>query len=373
MSKELLGIAREFRELRAVGVERAARLAACSMVLASLTGCAAPGRAPQPRVEEPLPDPRTVRLYEGQSGASSSWDALVRAARECDVFLIGENHGHRLGLALAAEVWKDTLAEAPQAALCMEFFERDQQSYIDDYVSGLTDEATFKKRAGKNERNYPEGHRAMVEAAKAAGVPVFAANSPRVYVSTARKEGYERLAGLTAEQKRLFRVPDVVPAGRYRHDFEKIMSEMAAGHTTEPKKPPAEAEGAKNPHKHTAEGHGETAAAEAEAGADEEDSAEDAWTPTPAYDAGFKAQSLWDWTMGESVVRALAEERRPVFLVVGRFHVDFHGGTPQAIDLLRPGTKIVILSVVDEWSEGLAAEDTGRGDFVAYVGPRGEE
>jgi uncharacterized iron-regulated protein len=86
-------------------------------------------------------------------------------------------------------------------------------------------------------------------------------------------------------------------------------------------------------------------------------------------DRSFRSQYLWDWTMGESIARAIEAGNRPVVHVIGRFHSDFFGGTPQALLKLHPGARVLIVSVVDQDSDGLREEDRGRGDYVVYVGP----
>jgi uncharacterized iron-regulated protein len=86
-------------------------------------------------------------------------------------------------------------------------------------------------------------------------------------------------------------------------------------------------------------------------------------------EGAFRSQSVWDWTMADSVARAVENGSKPVCLVIGRFHSDFDGGLIQALQRLRPGTRITTISFVSEWSESLRDEDRGRADFVIYVGP----
>jgi uncharacterized iron-regulated protein len=272
--------------------------------------------------------PRDPAIFRGATGERASWEALAGAACAAEVVLLGENHGHPLGLDTAARLFDEVLAACPSASLSLEFFERDEQSRLDDYLTGISDLATFEKRTARADGNFPPGHRAMVEAAKRAGRPVHAANAPRPYVRAARKEGYERLRGLSAEQRRLFELPHELFGGRYRGRFDEVM---------------------------TAEGVEETP---------EERAAR--------LDPAFRSQSLWDWTMADSIVRGLERGELPVVHVVGRFHVDFGGGTVQALEELRPGTRVVVVSFADAWSDELAEADRGRADFVVYVGPAPE-
>jgi uncharacterized iron-regulated protein len=296
-------------------------------------GCAAGPRGGEVAGPPLAEQARAVRVFRGSDGSAASWESLIADTSVADAVVIGENHGHVLGLAFAAELWADVLSRRDRAVLSMEFFNRDEQSKVDDYLSGLWDEAAFRQGTGRaDDVRYPPGHRAMVEAAKAAGRPVIASNAPRTYVRTASRASYDKLASLTEDQRRLFRVPDELPAGRYRADFDALMSDplMAShGGTTEPETPEA---------------------------------------LRKRLDSRFRSQSLWDWTMAESVTRGIDRGGSPVVHVVGRFHSDFDGGLVQALVKLRSGTRVVTISVVDAWSESLREEDRGRADFVAYVG-----
>jgi len=239
--------------------------------------------------------------------------------------MLGENHGHPLGLASAAALFQDVLARAPRASLSLEFFERDEQSRLDDYLTGVSDLATFERRTQRTASSFPPGHRAMIDAAKTAGRPVHASNAPRVYVRVARMDGYERLRALTPEQRRLFEIPRELVAGRYRADFDKVMTPSDDARSPEDRR--------------------------------------------SLLDAVFRSQSLWDWTMADAISSALADGGAPVVHVVGHFHVDFRGGLAQALEKLRLGTRTLVVSFADSWSDALAEADRDRGDFVIYVGP----
>ncbi|NUP95609.1 MAG: ChaN family lipoprotein [Planctomycetaceae bacterium] len=296
-------------------------LGACASVSPHGSGSAAKAAASQLA-------PRSVAIFRS-GGTRAEWNELVDAAAQAEVVFVGENHGHPLGLASAAALFEDVVARCPKAALSMEFFERDEQSRLDDYLTGASDLATLEKRAARSDGNFPPGHRAMVETARANARPVHAANAPRQYVRLANREGYERLANFTWEQKRLFRVPDFLVTGRYRDDFDRVMTPSER----DPKAPEEQERLSKV----------------------------------------FRSQQMWDWTMAESLYVALANGEAPLVHVVGRFHSDFRGGTVQALEALRPATKTLIVSFVDaDAPVALAESDLGRGDFVIFVGPSRE-
>ncbi len=269
-----------------------------------------------------------VSIFAGTGGEASYLEMLDACAR-ADVVIVGETHGHTAGLALAAELFEDLLQSSPDAALSMEFYERDQQVALDDYLMGVTDREQFEQAARRRKGNDPEGHRRMVDAAREAGVAVIAANAPRRYVSLARQEGYERLRTLSPEQQRLFVIPWRMPEGRYREDFFALMAGMFTDGSHGNPDVPVEQQ----------------------------------------VEAIFRSQSLWDATMADSIARSLGTHR-PIVHVVGRFHSDFDGGTVQLLRDLAPRVRIVTISMIDSGDEevlSLREEDIGRADFVVYA------
>lgn len=286
----------------------------------------------------PAVEARSVAVLDGEDGQAVSWDAFVDAAAHADVVIIGEMHGHEVGLPVAAALWEDVLvvaeAEGLTPALSLEFFERDEQVGLDDYLTGVTDEEEFEEATGRRGSNYPEGHRAMVEAAKAHGARVYASNAPRRYATLARSEGYERLEDLERSQRRLFVVPRGEVDEAYKDRFFEQMSGMMSGH-----------------------GGGEEMDEEAE---------------REMIEGFFRAQSVWDATMASTINAALAEGRRPVVHVVGRFHSDDDGGLVQRLRARRDGVSIVTVSMVEGEFGVLVDEDVGRATFVVPVGPGDE-
>ena len=298
-----------------------------------LAGCAAPAREKAPtRPAVTAEAARGVRVLRGD-GSAATWQDVVHAASASDAVILGENHGHPLGLAAAAALWEDVLASSPKAVLEMEFFERDEQAHLDDFHSGVTDIDGLAKALRRDEQSFPPGHRRMVQLAKDAKRPVLAANAARRYVRLAKSDGFDRLRSLGPEQQRLFRVPDSLPTDRYRTAFDEVMN-ANAGVTEAELKDAAFMEKRK-----------------------------------PALDAAFRSQSVWDWTMSQSVVRGI-ELGTPVMLVVGRFHCDHEGGLVQALRKQKSEVKVLVVSFVDVAAPtaGLRDEDKSRGDFVVYVG-----
>ena len=62
----------------------------------------------------------------------------------------------------------------------------------------------------------------------------------------------------------------------------------------------------------------------------------------------------------------------PVGLVSGQFHTDFEGGTTSRLRELRPGARLMTISVQPVGSLELREEDRDRADAVIYIGPSDE-
>lgn len=305
-----------------------------AVVLLALPGCVASQASRAPATSDALGQQTAqtsqVRFFDGNTGERLYERVVLGRTQGADAVIFGELHGHPVGLPIAAAIWEDMLAardpdESP--ALLLEFIERDQQLALDDYLAGLIDEETFRQQAGRTASNYPDGHRAMVEAAKAEGGVVIAANAPRRYVRLARIEGYDRLRAMTPAQRAMFELPPSEEGpDAYRERFLEIMGAMRSS---------------------------------------------DAAGKQPGMDPMdfLRSQLVWDATMADSVADALKAGHEPVALVIGRFHVGFDGATVEYIRRKRPGADVLTIVVVDRWSDELAEEDKGRGDIVVYAGP----
>ncbi len=313
----------------------------------ALGGCSAPVRTQAEAIAATREDARSVVIRLGDGTGEVRWSEVVRDMASADVVLFGEMHGHPLGLAVAQELWEDILVQSPSAVLSMEFYERDQQLAIEDYLSGVTDRAKFEKASNRNKGNNAPGHVRMIEAAKEAGRPVIGANSPRRYVSIARKQGYDALKEMGELQQTMFSLPIGDSEGGYQDRFLELMSGM-----------------------------GDHSGEEIAAGF-------------------FRSQSVWDGTMGESIIDGL-ELGSPVAHVVGYFHVQY-GSEPGGSGLidqirLRSDRELKVVSIItlarddqelfqgtdavigEDGEEVKAADesDLGISTYVVYVGAHGD-
>lgn len=314
-----------------------ARLPGGALVVMALVGMAATPSSAAAQHADPhaiRAEPAAVeegvdyRVYD-RWGNRTSLLALVGSSMNEDVLLVGEEHGNPVGHAVEAELLEAVFAEigAPATTgrpvvLSLEMFERDVQYILDEYLDGLISEDHFL-RSVRPWEDYGSRYRPLVEAAKAAGVPVIAANAPRRYVSRVTDEGPESLAALSPEARRFLPpLPYPGPSPPYRREWDAIM-EQAGG-----------------------ESRGYVA------------------NPNAIH-----AQALWDASMGHAIAQALI--RHPdAFLVhlSGSFHVARGTGIPERIEDYRPGTEVtsVVLRAVDDidtWTE----EHGELGDFVVLT------
>ena len=303
---------------------RIALLTACATLL---TGCTTQTREEQSQAmhESMRSEARSVTILAGDGSDSVAWSDAIAKMANADVVLMGEVHFHDLGNAVQQEMFEDILTHNPRTVLSMEFYERDEQVALDDYLDGITDREGFEKASGRTSGNNPWAHARMIDASKEAGRPVVASNAPRRYVRLARSEGYERLEQLNEQQRALIEIPSSTPQGAYRDRFVDAMGGMAS--------------------------HG----------------------GEEMINGFLRSQTVWDATMAQSIIDAF-ENGKPVVHIVGYFHSQFpfEQGSSGLVDQLRQRIdrplNIVTCVTVPATHDTVQDDDIGIADFVVYVG-----
>jgi uncharacterized iron-regulated protein len=341
----------------------AAAIAVLGLVLG---GCAAPSRHAD--IKMPADVRAELAILRGRDGEHVPWSELMEAIVTADVIILGEEHddavGHRMQLAIV----EDVLARWPGSSLSMEMLDRRKQAVVDDYLADFIDLETFYERAGttrwrKISLDYLEGsinrktfkqrvtrigwpdwennYQPMIDAAKEAGAPVVAANTPwRVYTSVARKEGYERLGDATTAQRALFELPAEVPEGKYRERFWEAIAGRAEGE--EPPAPEGDAEAGGMGGTHTA------------------------FTDEQVFEM-YRAQLVMDATMADSIAGASRAGADKVVHLVGHFHCDFEGGLIQELRRRQPDARILVVTMLSLDGAELGEDDVDRADFVVHT------
>lgn len=336
------------------------------------------------------------RVFTG-SGEPATLDDIIAAAREAEAVLIGEIHTDPVGHWVQAElfqrivkgyrqreiirvyrgggqVYSETQGYYPEPslpehplALSLEMFERDVQYILDEYLQDIITESQFKASARPWE-HYDEDYRPMVEAAKAAGIPVLAANAPRRYVNRVSRLGRDALEDLSPTARSFLPpLPFPEPTDAYREDWTTLMSNMTMESQCPVPEPEAEEDAPAHgmPTAHVAPpAHADTIADEPEA------KGPPAGMPSHMgsfMENGLQAQTLWDASMAHAITTFLdANPGSLVVHMVGGFHVKNFTGTPEKIEFYRPGTRqlVVHMDLAEDFTTFDPEEHAGRGDFV---------
>lgn len=292
------------------------------------------------------------RVFTGE-GEPATLEDVVRAMAGVDVVLVGEIHTDPVGHWIEAELVREALAltgagdehgAVRTMALSLEMFERDVQGILDEYLRDLITEDQFLASARPWE-HYDPDYEPMVEMAKAAGVPVVAANAPRRYVNRVSRLGRESLDDLSYwALSFLPPLPYPQPTDAYRAEWNALMSGMTMESecpAPEEKEPPSEPPHAPPPGMPTHMGS--------------------------FMENGIQAQTLWDASMAHAVTTFLDGHPGALVLhMVGGFHVQNFTGIPEKVQFYRPGTRslVVHMDLAEDFTNFTPSEHAGRGDFV---------
>ena len=318
-----------------------------SSVLLSARPALAQHAAPEDadRAQPEIVEGRDYRVYDAR-GEASSIEAIVEASLGEDVLLVGEEHDDMVGHAFETRLFEVVLERigAPDRAgrtvvLSMEMFERDVQYVVDEFLAGMISEDHFL-RSSRPWDDYEARYRPLVEAARAAGAPVVAANAPRRYVNQVSSEGPFALEALSDQARSyLPPLPYPGPSVRYRAQWDSLMTAAM------------------------------TAAGE-EAGAGEAAAADSMARPYAMSPNVIQAQALWDAAMGHAVTDALVRHVGGfVVHFAGSFHVEKGTGIPERIADYRPGTRVVsiVMTKVDDIDAWSASEHAPLADYVVLT------
>lgn len=308
------------------------------------------------------------------TGEPASFQDVVRAMAGVEVVLVGEVHTDPVGHWIEARLFGEALSllddeggSGRPLALSLEMFERDVQGIVDEYLDDLITEDQFKASARPWDY-YDEDYRPMLEMAKAAGIPVLAANAPRRYVNRVSRLGPEALNELSPwARSTLPPLPYPPPTEAYRGEWNALMANMVMeqqcpppeGEVVDPEEPP------------------ETEVEEADEVKDVEEDVEEEPPHGPPsgmpshggsfMENGLQAQTLWDASMAHSITTFLDENPGGLVVhMVGGFHVKNFTGTPEKVQFYRPGTRMLVvhMDTAEDFSTFDPDEHGGRGDFV---------
>jgi len=233
-------------------------------------------------------------LGSGQPLSKNEFFARIKNSG-APVVMVGENHEDELAQALELQILK-TVGSTPEkkVGLSLEFYDRESQTVLDEYLGDLVPLATFL-RDSRPPGNHPV-YQPLIDHCKTDHLPVIASNCPRRYTAMVSKGGRNCLTSLatTSAGQLLPPLPYPGASKEYTENFINIMREMGNTNPT---------------------------------------------VPTTMLDA----QSLWDATMADSINQGLGRLDRVVH-VTGYFHIQHKLGLVEHMTRLRP--EIEILTIV---------------------------
>jgi len=146
-------------------------------------------------------DKKAFTLFNSE-GKEVKYEKLLESAKEADVILFGEFHDNPINHWLQQELTRDLYdIKKGELILGAEMFESDDQIVLNEYLSGLISEKTFKDEA-KLWTNYPTDYKPLVEFAKKNNLKFIATNIPRRYANMVYSKGLEKLDSIDADAKK---------------------------------------------------------------------------------------------------------------------------------------------------------------------------
>lgn len=267
-------------------------------------------------------NPRELPLFDGTTGSPITWDVLLSQTDSADIIVIGEYHGNRDIHRFQRALVEDVLSRRSGGALSVEMLERDEQPLVDAWWRGDLDAQSLASQTGSTnwagKGTWHTCYQPILDAARARGATVLAANAPREAVRTARIDGYEAIEVDAA----FYTVPPDLTFPGYRERFFELMQENA----------------------------------------DDELREEEML-------AVFRAQTMWDATMAASIIDARREGALPIIHLVGCFHSDFDGGTVQELRRLDPEAVVLTIAPVATNDSEFDVENLNRASVLVYVRP----
>ena len=268
--------------------------------------------------------PRPTAYFVGSTGEKLERSSFLRRITESEasIICVGENHEDAEAQALELEVLRGVHAGHPdkRLALSLEFYDRESQAVLDEYLGGLVNLETFLSDS-RPPANH-EVYQPLIDHCKSCGLGVIASNCPRRYtrmVSRGGRSALDALQGTQAGRSLLPPLPYRAASQAYKDNFIAIMKAM----------------GNENPN-----------------------------VPTSMLDA----QALWDATMADSLAKACAKGLDKIIHITGYFHIQYGLGTMEHLSHALPDTKV--LTVVILPSENLDRLDESLrniGDLVALT------
>jgi uncharacterized iron-regulated protein len=161
-------------------------------------------------------------------GKKANYGDLIKAAKDADVVLFGEEHNNPMSHWLQLELTRDLYDEVGDR-LCLgaEMFESDEQVLLSEYVDGLVSTRSFEGQA-RLWNNYKTDYKPLVELAVENDLNFVATNIPRRYASAVYMGGLEALEGFGDDAKSWI-APLPIEVDTNLRSYREML-EMGGGH-----------------------------------------------------------------------------------------------------------------------------------------------
>ncbi|MCF1751693.1 ChaN family lipoprotein [Mariniradius sediminis] len=139
------------------------------------------------------------KIYNNQ-GNEVRFEAMAEIAGQHEVIFFGELHNNSLAHWLQLQMLKSLHESGKKVVLGAEFFERDDQLNIDEWLAGKMRDSNFEAEA-KLWKNYATDYKPLMLYAKKNQIPFVASNIPRKYASLVSRQGLTGLDSLSNAAK----------------------------------------------------------------------------------------------------------------------------------------------------------------------------
>ena len=260
---------------------------------------------------------KTAYRFFDQKGKKSSYEKMLKEAKEADIVFFGELHNNPICHWLQLELTKDLFEEKGQnLMLGAEMFESDGQLILEEYTNATISTKNFESQA-RLWPNYETDYKPLVEFARENNLDFIATNVPRRYASVVFREGFEGLDSLSSHAK-FFLPPLPIPYDAELPGY-KAMRKMGGGMG----------------------GHG--------------------------ADNLPKAQALKDATMAHFILENL-EEGKLFIHYNGTYHSNDFEGIVWYLKQSKPELNIMTIASVEQAStDKLEEENIGLADFILLI------
>lgn len=143
---------------------------------------------------------QAFKIYN-KDGNEVRFESMVLIAGQHEAVFFGELHNNSIAHWLQLQILKQLHENGKDVVLAGEFFERDDQLNIEEWLAGKMTDKTFEAET-KLWNNYLTDYKPLMLFAKKNRIPFIGSNIPRKYAALVSRQGLAALDSLSEEAKR---------------------------------------------------------------------------------------------------------------------------------------------------------------------------